>query len=67
MNIPFTELEKMPTRDRKAYIQMHNNAIKREKEEYDRLANEKGNKGNNFSINSFTDQSQQEMTRRGSQ
>ena len=67
MNIPFTELEKMPTRDRKAYIQMHNNAIKREKEEYDRLANEKENKGNNFSINSFTDQSQQEMTRRGSQ
>lgn len=63
INIPFRELEHMPTRDRKAYIQMHNKAVKKENDEYERLS--KGGNGTQSTsedmLDVFTDMSQKNM------
>lgn len=59
IKIPFRELEHMPTRDRKAYIHMHNKAVNKEKEEYERMSN--GGSTSTSSddmLNMFTDMSQ---------
>ena len=61
INIPFRELEHMPTRDRKAYIHMHNKAVKKENDEYERLSKGGGKESAASSddmLNMFTDMSQ---------
>lgn len=60
INIPFEELERMPTRDRKAYISLHNKAVQKENEEYEKMSSGGGGKTltDEATINSFTDQSQ---------
>ena len=65
MNIPFSELEMMPTRDRKAYIMMHNNAVKKEKEEYDRMSGDGRDNMSDDTLGAFTDLSQSTLTRKG--
>ena len=65
IKIPFSELEKMPIRDRKAYIMLHNKAVEKEKEEYEKLS--RGNKGGTIegeAINEYTDRSQSEASRK---
>lgn len=61
INIPFRELEHMPTRDRKAYIHMHNKAIKKENDEYERISKGKGKESSASSddmLNMFAEMSQ---------
>jgi hypothetical protein len=56
MKIPFEELKKMPTKDRKYFIQKHNIEVEEENEEYERRRN--GGSTSTESIDRFTDMSQ---------
>lgn len=56
IGISFEVLNKMPVRDRKYYIMKHNEEVKRQNEEYNRMS--KGTK-TTYDINQFTDMSQQ--------
>ena len=52
--IPLSELDRMPTRDRKSYIFLHNQAMEKERQE---MENE-NNKSSSFDINEFARKSQ---------
>lgn len=57
MKIPFEELKRMPTKDRKYFIQKHNAEVEEENEEYERRRNG-GSTTSTESIDRFTDMSQ---------
>lgn len=52
VGIPFEELWKMPTRDRKYYIQMHNKYVQ---EENDRIEGKNNDNSFNGDISAYTD------------
>lgn len=54
IGIPLSELDRMPTRDRKSYIFLHNQAMEKERQE---MENE-NNKSSSFDINEFARKSQ---------
>ena len=56
MKIPFDELNRMPTKDRKYFIKKHNEEVEEENEEYERRRND--GSSSTASIDRFTDMSQ---------
>jgi hypothetical protein len=59
IKIPFDELMKMPTRDRKFYILKHNEAAEEERREYEEKKN--GGTAKTEAIDAFTDIDQQNL------
>ena len=59
IKIPFEELLRMPTRDRKFYILKHNEAADAERQEYENM--QKGNSTRTEAIDAFTDIDQQNL------
>jgi len=59
IKIPFEELMKMPTRDRKFYILRHNEAANAEREEYENA--QKGGTTKTEAIDAYTDIDQQNL------
>jgi len=59
IKIPFDELLKMPTRDRKFYILKHNEATDAERQEYENL--QKGGSTKTEAIDAYTDIDQQNL------
>lgn len=63
IHIPLNELMNMPIRDRKFYIQKHNEAVDKENEQYENMT--KGNTSTTEAIDRFTDIDQQAYSRMG--
>jgi len=59
IKIPFEELMKMPTRDRRFYILKHNQVTEEEEQEYENAKN--GGSSKTESIDAFTDIDQQNL------
>ena len=59
IKIPFDELMKMPTRDRKFYILKHNEAAEAERREYENM--QKGGSTKTEAIDAYTDIDQQNL------
>jgi hypothetical protein len=59
IKIPFDELMKMPTRDRKFYILKHNEAMDAERQEYENMKN--GGTTKTEAIDAYTDIDQQNL------
>lgn len=59
IKIPFDELMRMPTRDRKFYILKHNEAVENENKEYEEMQNGKSTRTE--AIDRYTDIDQQNV------
>ena len=59
IKMPFDELLKMPTRDRKFYILKHNEAAESERKEYEDM--QKGGTAKTEAIDAYTDIDQQNL------
>ncbi len=59
IKIPFDELLRMPTRDRKFYILKHNEAVEEERREYENM--QKGGSTRTEAIDAYTDIDQKNL------